>query len=139
MSESFLGSGLSGQAGDDAVAPQPLAAAPPRRRATDRIAEDSGALTRFEQEQLAREFADIERASAVLRLGEPALQSWTKPSFPVTAKKAAAAVAPHRTFVAVDGADYRRRRCRHCHVCRITPKPLNRRCGTLRATKPCGR
>jgi hypothetical protein len=87
MSESFLGSGLSGQAGDDAVAPQPLAAAPPRRRVTDRIAKDSGALTRFEQEQLAREFADIERASAVLRLGEPALQSWTKPSFPVTAKK----------------------------------------------------
>jgi hypothetical protein len=58
MSESYLGSGLSGQAGDDAVLPQPLAAAPQRRRATDRIAEGSGALTRFEQEQLAREFAD---------------------------------------------------------------------------------
>jgi hypothetical protein len=87
MSESYLGSELSGQAADDAAVPQPLAAAPPRRRATDRIAEDSGALTRFEQEQLARELADIERASAVLRLGEPALQSWTKPSVPVTAKK----------------------------------------------------
>jgi hypothetical protein len=87
MSESYLGSELSGQAGYDAAVPQPLAAAPPRRRATDRIAEDSGALTRFEQEQLARELADIERASAVLRLGEPALQTWTKPSVPVTAKK----------------------------------------------------
>jgi len=87
MSESYLGSELSGQAADDAAVPQPLAAAPPRRRATDRIAEDSGALTRFEQEQLARELADIERASAVLRLGEPALRSWTKPNVPVTAKK----------------------------------------------------
>ena len=59
----------------------------PRRRATDKIAENTGALTRFEQEQLAREFADIERASAALRLGEPALQSWIKPATPAAANK----------------------------------------------------
>ncbi len=106
MSESYLGSGPSGQAGDDAVSPQPLAAAPPRRRATDRIAEDSGALTRFEQEQLAREFADIERASAALRLGEPALTVLDQAERSGHGQKAAAAVAPHRTFVAVDGADH---------------------------------
>ena len=83
---------------------QPRSADQPRRRATDKIGQDIAALTRFEQEQLAREFADIERASAALRLGEPALQSWTKPSVPATAKKAAPAVAADRHFVVVDGA-----------------------------------
>ena len=86
MSESYLDSEPSGQAGDDAVMPQPLSAVPPRRRAADRIAEDSRALTRFEQDQLARELADIERASAALRLGEPALQSWTRPAVPAGKK-----------------------------------------------------
>src|SRR5579863_5780877 len=88
MSEYSLGSGLPAHGGDDAVLPAPRNADQPRRRATDKIDQDIAALTRFEQEQLAREFADIERASAALRLGEPALQSWTKPSVPVTAKKA---------------------------------------------------
>ncbi len=87
MSESYLDSGPSDQVGGGAVLPGPLSAAPPRRRVTDRIAEDTAALTRFEHEQLAREFADIERASAALRLGEPALQSWTKPAAPAAAKR----------------------------------------------------
>jgi len=86
MSESYLDSGPSNQAGDGAVRPGPLSA-PLRRRATDKIGQDTAALTRFEQEQLAREFADIERASAALRLGEPALKSWTKPAAPAVARK----------------------------------------------------
>ena len=61
--------------------------ASPRRRATDRIADESGALTRFEQDQLAREIADIEHASAALRLGEPALRSWIKPAVAPVANK----------------------------------------------------
>ena len=87
MSKSYLASGSSDRAGDGVMLPGPLGAGPPRRRAADKIGQDTAALTRFEQEQLAQEFADIERASAALRLGEPALKSWTKPSGPATAKK----------------------------------------------------
>src|SRR5579863_2329826 len=86
MSEYSLGSGLPAHGGDDAVLPAPRSADQPRRRATDKMDADIAVLTRFEQEQLAREFADIERASAALRLGEPALQSWTKPAAPSAAK-----------------------------------------------------
>ncbi|MGB6651201.1 MAG: hypothetical protein WBE64_03410, partial [Xanthobacteraceae bacterium] len=82
MSESYLESGPSDQAGDGAVPPGPLSASLLRRRATDKVGQDTAALTRFEQEQLAQEFADIERASAALRLGEPALKSWTTPAPP---------------------------------------------------------
>ena len=87
MSEYSLGSGLTGQVGDDVTLPSVRVADQPRRRATDRIGQNSTALTRFEQEQLAREFADIERASAALRVGEPALQSWTTPAAPAALKK----------------------------------------------------
>ena len=82
MSEHYLGSVPSNHSGDDAILLEARGFAPPRRRATDRIAGDIDALARFEQEQLARELADIERASAALRLGEPALQSWSKPPTP---------------------------------------------------------
>jgi hypothetical protein len=86
MSEHDLGS-LPADRGGDATTPAPLRTVPPRRRATDKIAEeDAQVLTRFEREQLAREYADIERASAALRLGEPALQSWTKPAVSAAAK-----------------------------------------------------
>lgn len=87
MSEHYLGSEPSVYAGGNTERPESRSVAPPRRRASDKIGEDTGALTRFEQEQLARELADIERASAALRFGEPSLQSWTKPGIPATAKK----------------------------------------------------
>lgn len=87
MSDYSVGSGLPSHRGDDAVLPAPRTAAHPHRRATDRIGQDTAALTRFEREQLAREFADIERASAALRVGEPALQSWSKPAKPAVLKK----------------------------------------------------
>jgi hypothetical protein len=87
MSEHYLGSEPSADASSNAILPEPRNVEPPRRRATDMIGEDAHALTRFEQDQLAREFADIERASVALRLGEPALRSWTKPTMPTAAKK----------------------------------------------------
>jgi len=68
---------------DQKLPPEAAAAAPPRRRATDRVAGDFGALMRFEEEQLAREFADIEHASAALRLGEPSLRPTPKPAVPM--------------------------------------------------------
>jgi hypothetical protein len=86
MSDYSVGSGTPSHRGDDAVLPVPRTAHP-RRRATDSIGQDTAALARFEQEQLAREFADIERASAALRLGEPGLQSWSKPATPAVLKK----------------------------------------------------
>jgi hypothetical protein len=47
-----------------------------------------GALAQFERDQLARDIADIENATAALRRAEPALESWTKPQTPPTATKA---------------------------------------------------
>lgn len=87
MSERHLGSLPSDQSGDLGVLLERRRAEPPRRRATDRLPEDSSALTRFEQEQLTREFADIERASAALQRVQPALQSWKKPE-PAASPKA---------------------------------------------------
>jgi hypothetical protein len=49
-------------------------------------AEIGRALARMAREQLAREIADIERAAAILRLAEPALQSWSTPTMPVLGK-----------------------------------------------------
>jgi hypothetical protein len=40
---------------------------------------DSGSLAAADRDQLEREFAAIERASAALRRAEPGLQSWTSP------------------------------------------------------------
>jgi hypothetical protein len=45
------------------------------------------ALAQFERDQLARDIADIESATAALRRAEPALQSWTKPQMPAAAPK----------------------------------------------------
>jgi hypothetical protein len=85
MSEPYLGSRPLDHASDDAILPEPRGLAQPRRRATDKI--DAGTMTRFEAAQLAREYAEIERATAALRIGEPELQSWIKPSAPPTAVK----------------------------------------------------
>lgn len=43
---------------------------------------DPAELERFAQEQLARDIADIERASMALRRAAPALQNWSKPATP---------------------------------------------------------
>ncbi len=80
MSEHSLGLELSDHSGDGAASLEACAIEPAGRRATDTGAADISALLHFEREQLAREYADIERASAALRLAEPALQSWSKPA-----------------------------------------------------------
>ena len=49
-------------------------------------ADDAKALDSFAREQLARDIADIERATAELRRAEPALQSWSKPANPAVPK-----------------------------------------------------
>jgi len=48
--------------------------------------EDSGLLAAAEREQLERDIAAIECASAALRQAEPALQSWTNPPAPTMQK-----------------------------------------------------
>ncbi len=45
-----------------------------------------GALAQFERDQLARDIADIESATAALRRAEPALESWTRPQTPAVTK-----------------------------------------------------
>jgi len=51
----------------------------PLRRAADAPADDAGSLPPGEPDQLARDIAAIERAAAVLRKAEPALESWSNP------------------------------------------------------------
>jgi hypothetical protein len=46
----------------------------------------SGALAQFERDQLARDIADIESATAALQRAEPALESWSKPQTPAVTK-----------------------------------------------------
>jgi hypothetical protein len=50
---------------------------------TSAPADDADLLATADREQLQRDIAAIERATAALRRAEPALQSWTSP--PVTA------------------------------------------------------
>jgi hypothetical protein len=86
MSEQSLGAQTPDQSGDDASTIEASGFAPLDRRGPDRAARDTDALRRFEEEQLARDIADIERASAALRRAEPALKSWSKPAAPAAAK-----------------------------------------------------
>jgi hypothetical protein len=50
----------------------------------DEIAEDTNALAQSVREQLAREVADIEIATAALRDAEPGLESWTTAPVPTS-------------------------------------------------------
>jgi hypothetical protein len=86
MSESALGSPPANHSSDNGIVLGARALELPRRRVTDKVGTDADAVTRFVEEQLAREYADIERASAVLRLGEPALQSLNTAQTPVVSK-----------------------------------------------------
>jgi hypothetical protein len=85
MSGHSLGS-LPSESTDDALVFEPRRAEP-HERVTDKVVDGTRALTQFEQDQLAREYADIERASAALRLGQPQLRSWSTPAVPAAAKK----------------------------------------------------
>jgi acetate kinase len=81
-----LGSVRSGDL-DTAIVPLELRRPEPALRSIpDKITEISGALTQSERDQLARDIADIESATAALRRAEPALQSWTKSPAAAVAK-----------------------------------------------------
>ena len=95
MSEQYLGSPPSGHAKDEAILIEnhSLDSAgldlKDRRVAGSNSADDDEvgrALAQMAREQLARDIADIERATAALRRAEPALQSWSKPAMPALAK-----------------------------------------------------
>jgi hypothetical protein len=85
MSEVHLGSRSPKSSNDGAILIERRRAIAGGRRASDN-AEDKNALRRFEQERLERDIADIERATAALRIAEPALVSWSKPATPVLPK-----------------------------------------------------
>jgi hypothetical protein len=85
MSEHFLGSPPAGRS-SDAILIEPQGFDPARQNGEHQKAEKTDALTQFEREQLARDIADIERATAALRRGEPALESWIRPAAPANSK-----------------------------------------------------
>jgi hypothetical protein len=87
MSEQDLGarpSPRADEAREDAIVIEPRDLDSVRRA----LARDSaaGALAQFERDQLARDIADIESATAALQRAEPALASWSRPQTPAVAK-----------------------------------------------------
>jgi hypothetical protein len=48
------------------------------RRAVEDVVGDRRATTRTDSDQMARDIAEIERATAALRKAEPALEAWTE-------------------------------------------------------------
>ena len=73
-----------------------------------------------DRKQLARDIAAIERATAVLRRAEPALQSWIQPP-PTAATMAerASGLAADRRVVGFDRARHARRGLRHLRARRL--------------------
>ncbi len=83
MSEQDLGARPSPRP-DEAILIEPRDLESARRA----LARDSasGGLAQFERDQLARDIADIESATAALQRAEPALESWSKPQAPAATK-----------------------------------------------------
>jgi hypothetical protein len=67
------GSSSSGGSGVVSFGPRAVEMA---RSIADDFTEDPGALAQAVRDQLARDIADIEQASAALRRAEPGLESW---------------------------------------------------------------
>ena len=78
MLKQYVSSLSSEHSGADIVALTPPRSEPPLRDDSRDIGDDAGAMAQTVRDQLAREVADIEAATAVLRRAEPALESWTK-------------------------------------------------------------
>ena len=83
MSEQVLGARPSPRP-DEAIVIEPRDLESVRRALVHDSA--SGALAQFERDQLARDIADIESATAALQRAEPALESWSKPQTPAATK-----------------------------------------------------
>jgi len=73
--------------GQDDGVPDNIRASGQTRYGRQLGADDAGPLAPADREQLEREIAAIERATAMLRRAEPGLQSWTTP--PATASQQA--------------------------------------------------
>jgi hypothetical protein len=85
MSEHYLDSFLSGGRNGGSILIEPSGFETARRGVTreDLASEDASmasALAQADREQLARDYADIARATAALRKGQPALESWSTPA-----------------------------------------------------------
>ena len=78
MLKQYVSSLSSEHSGADIVALAPPRSAPLPRDDLSETAENAGAMAQTVRDQLAREVADIEAATATLRKAEPALESWTK-------------------------------------------------------------
>ena len=78
MLKQYVSSLSSEDSGAEMVALASPRSEPLRRDDLGEIAEDAGAMAQTVRDQLAREVADIEAATATLRKAEPALESWTK-------------------------------------------------------------
>jgi hypothetical protein len=77
MSENDFGSEPSAHSDGYAISMEPRRLESARRGVAQDNAADAGLLAQIDRDQLARDFAEIERASATLRKAEPALESWT--------------------------------------------------------------
>ncbi len=79
MSKHYLDSLPSGDADGDAALIEFREFETARRNVPSKTETDAGLLAQIDREQLARDIAEIESATAALRQGEPALESWTNP------------------------------------------------------------
>ena len=78
MLKQYVSSLSSSGSDTDIVALTSPRSEPPPRGDLGEIAGEPGAMAQTVRDQLAREVADIEAATAALRRAEPALESWTK-------------------------------------------------------------
>ncbi len=78
MLKQYVSSPSSEHSDADMMALASLRSEPRPRDDLSEIGEDAGATAQTVRDQLAREVADIEAATAALRQAEPALESWTK-------------------------------------------------------------
>jgi len=78
MLKQYVGSLSSAASDADIAALVSRSTAPVLRDDSNEIADDAGAMAQTVRDQLAREVAEIEAATAALRRAEPALESWTR-------------------------------------------------------------
>ena len=75
-----LGSLRSGPANPDVISLELRRVEAVRRSVAEKSLVSADVQAKVDRDQLARDHADIERTTELLRTAEPALQSWTKPT-----------------------------------------------------------
>jgi hypothetical protein len=92
MAEQYFDSLSSGSSDGGPISLEPRSIEPERRNFAHvgnlalGAASETSVLAPAEREQLARDFADIERAIAALQRAEPALESWSKSAMPADSR-----------------------------------------------------